>query len=656
MRRLLATLAALALLAAPARADRWKPVDPADLALTSCSFEPSADAEALFWEVSIEDLATDGEIRTVLDHYLRVKVFNDRGVTAHGTVEIPYATGTRIFDVQGRTIQPDGTTLSLDGKAIFDRVTVKAGRLKVKTKSFAMPGVKPGVVLEYRYREIRGDAIAHYLRLDLQRDIPVKSVSYSIKPLDAPGYVMRCRTFHGEPAVFVPGDRGFHRTSQTEVRSYREEPYMPPDSHVRRWMLIYYSPQRDVKPDAFWADYAKSSYEAFKPETKVTSEIRRAADEAIAGAADEEDQLRRLYAWCRSHIRNTSNKAEHLSAEERESLAPNKHPADALKRGIGSGYDIDMLFAALCAAAGLESRVARLADRSDLFFDPAFADGYFLRTYDIAVKVGDQWRFFDPGSPTVPYGRLRWQEEGVQALICGPGAPQWVETPMSSPADSRTSRVGRFRLEANGDLEGEVRVEYTGHEAVEERDDWLDEVPEKREAALRDRVLASLGAAELSAIAFENGTDHDRPFACRYHVRAPGFALRTGRRLVLQPGYFQHGKQPLFAASERLHPVYLPFGWTSLDSVMITLPEGWEIEGGESPPRASAEGVCRYEATVGMSGDGRLLVWTRDFEFGTGGNLWFAHDQYPALKRLFDVIATRDQHAVTLKPAAAAAE
>ena len=35
--------------------DKWKPIDPSDLALKEPKVEKDADAEALFWEVRVDD-------------------------------------------------------------------------------------------------------------------------------------------------------------------------------------------------------------------------------------------------------------------------------------------------------------------------------------------------------------------------------------------------------------------------------------------------------------------------------------------------------------------------------------------------------------------------------------------------------------------------
>ncbi len=64
--------------AASASSDDWRPVDPADLALKTSTVEKDADAEALFWEVRVDDEVEGGTPRTVLRHYVRIKIFTLR--------------------------------------------------------------------------------------------------------------------------------------------------------------------------------------------------------------------------------------------------------------------------------------------------------------------------------------------------------------------------------------------------------------------------------------------------------------------------------------------------------------------------------------------------------------------------------------------------
>src|SRR6185295_3447361 len=161
-------LCLFAALTAPALAsgEDWKPIDPAQLALKSSVVEKEADAEGLFWEVKMDD-NPEGDL--IFTHYLRVKVFTDRGRESQSKIDLLYGklygSEIKISDIAARTIKTDGTIIELKKEDIFDRTVVKTSGLKYKAKSFAMPGVEPGCIIEYRWRETRVNTNAQNVRL-----------------------------------------------------------------------------------------------------------------------------------------------------------------------------------------------------------------------------------------------------------------------------------------------------------------------------------------------------------------------------------------------------------------------------------------------------------------------------------------------------------
>ncbi len=469
LRPCLALLCLLTVLPSAAIAgDEWRPVDPADLALKAPVVEKDADAEALFWEIKVADEVDGGNPRTVLSHYVRIKIFTERGRESQSKIDIPFLNNWNIRDIAARTIKPDGSIVEVKKSDILERIIIKEGGRKIKAKSFAMGGVEPGAIIEYRWKEERKDQLAMYLRLHFARDVPVQAVKYLVKPLSLPGFPfgMRVQTFHSQPSPFVQDKGGFYSTSMRNVPAFREEPRMPPEDSVRPWMLIYYSEDRQLSGEKFWSQFGKENYERNKSRMKVSDEVKQTAATAIGDATDPEQKIQRLFEFCRSKIKNVNDDASGLTSEERAKLKENKSPTDTIKRGMGTGHDIDLLFAALAIAAGFDARVVNLANRSDVFFDKAFADDYFIGAYDIAVKVGNDWRFYDPASTYVPFGMLRWQEEHQDALLSDPKEPVWLRTPLSAPDKSKEKRTAKLRLDEDGTLEGDVKVEYYGMERM----------------------------------------------------------------------------------------------------------------------------------------------------------------------------------------------
>ncbi len=381
--------------------------------------EKDADAEAIFWEVRVDD-GDPGEL--VFTNYVRVKVFTDRGKESLSQIDLEYWRDSKIKDIVARTIKPDGTIVELKKDDIHERTIVKKSGLKLKAKSFAMPGVEPGAIVEYRWREVYANEDASYVKLEFQRDIPVRSVTYLVRPYTGPyAEAMHYSSFHMPSGVkFEKAKNGFYQVSLSNVPAHREETRMPPEDEVRSWILIFYTRNTTTDPENFWKETGRRLYDGSKDELKVNDEVRRVAEEITGNVTTPEEKLKRIYQYCQTKIKNISHDHS-LTSEERVKLAKEiKSPSDTLKRGMGRGKNIDGLFAALATAAGFEAHLAYAGNRQEVFLDRKFPNPYFLLLKGssfIAVRAGEKWQFFSPAEPYTPYGMLGWREEGVNALI-----------------------------------------------------------------------------------------------------------------------------------------------------------------------------------------------------------------------------------------------
>ena len=130
---------------APAK-DEWLPIPPEDLALKDNPASPGADAMILYRESAI-----DGQ-QAAFHEYVRIKIFTTEG-TRHGDVEVRFFKGAdNIEDIRARTIHPDGSIVNFEGQA-FEKEVVKASGYKFLAKTFTLPDVQPGSIIEYKFRD-----------------------------------------------------------------------------------------------------------------------------------------------------------------------------------------------------------------------------------------------------------------------------------------------------------------------------------------------------------------------------------------------------------------------------------------------------------------------------------------------------------------------
>ena len=262
--------------------------------------------------------------------------------------------------------------------ATLERTIVKAGGIKVKAKSFAMPAVQVGSVIEYRWKETRYDQVSDYFRLHFQREIPVHEVNYHVKPFTGTRFGMRAYAFGMPLPSFAQEKDGFYLASASNTPAFKEEPYMPPEDEVRAWVLVYYTEDTQLAADKYWKTVGRNMYNGFKPLLKANGDVQKAAASAARDAATDDEKLHRLFDYVRTNVKNIQNESSGMSREEKQDAKDNKNPADTLKHGAGTGFDINCLFAAMANSLGYDARLVRIASRADTFLRKDFPDTYFF--------------------------------------------------------------------------------------------------------------------------------------------------------------------------------------------------------------------------------------------------------------------------------------
>ena len=643
----------------PLAALDWREIDPLELSLKTPKVEKDADAEVIFWEVKIEDKVLGGQdLQAEARHYLRIKIYNERGRDSQSTVEIPTFNKMTVIDVAGRTLKANGEVILLKKDAIFDKDLVKSKGLKMKGKSFALPNVEPGDVIEYQYKIVRQGNFTNYERLYLQRDIPMWSVKYIIKPFRSEWlpYGMRTLPFQARNTPFKAERDGFYSTQMDDVPAFKPEPYMPPENQVKSWLLVFYEEDRKLTPEKFWKEMGKRNYQGLKDSVKVDSDVKRVAAEIVSGAETPAQKLDKLETFCRTKIKNATHRPDTVSAEERDSLQKShkkekgRTPGDTLKQQLGYSRDINHLFVAMAVATGLEARLTRIGDRGDFFFHSNLMTDYILGAWNVAVKLDDKWKFFDPATPYIENGMLRWGEEGTSALILDPKDGFFVNTPFSGPEKSVKKRAADFTLSEDGTLEGDVRLVYTGHVGHMFKSETDGKSEEERIQYWKESITNRLNSAEVSDIKIFNTTDPAKPLTVTYRLKVPNYATRTGKRVLVQPSFFQFNIEPLFKSETRKHDIYFRYAWKEEDRISIVLPEGWSLDSPTAPQSIPLGDAGDYKVAVRLGEEGRKVIYERTMSWGLVPQaIYWPVKMYPNIKKAWEYIHEQDNHVLTLK-------
>jgi hypothetical protein len=493
-----------------------------------------------------------------------------------------------------------------------------------------------------------------YQELQFQREFPVRSVTYFVKPLAGQytSYQMNLQAFHCNLTPPKIESDGYRSITVENIPTFREEPFSPSDPNLRAWALLYYQIENAKDPARYWNEIGKKAYQELKDASKSNDALKLAAAQATAAAKNDEDKVVALIAFVRKTIRNVFDAG--VTAAEREKFYEKlpkerrRTAAEIFESRLGTSYELNVVFGAMAAQAGMEARPAYVSDWSQVVFDPkAMTSRYFISNLDMAVKIGDAWKIYDVSNKLLPPGQLSWREEGGYALLTDPKNPTFIKTPVSTSKASQESTVAHLKLSRDGALEGDVEETYTGHRALDRRIELSDESEERRQEWLRERVQKMFPNAEVTSIAIQNADDPSQPLRFRYHLDAPQYAQSTGKRMFFHILPFERLHTSPFTAAERHNSIVFPYGWGETDEVRIQLPEGLILDNAEVPASLTFGKTGAYNLSVTIKD--HVLIATREFTFADAGLLVFDTTGYAPLQKIFGEIQRRDSHTLALK-------
>ena len=640
----------LVVLSTPAWSVNFQPVSPDELKMTSEPKAPGAPAIILFRQVDRDDRGQTAHE----DVYFRIKILTEEG-RKYADIEIPFFKDQgNIVNLHARTIKPDGSIVPFSGKA-FDKSIVKARGLKYLAKTFTLPDVQVGSILEYYYTTDLAEHFVFDSHWILSNELFTKNAKFTLRPYtsDYSRFYLRWTWNKLPPGTPQPTESPDHVVSlaATDIPAFQTEDYMPPENEMKsRVDFIYSEDAFEKEPDVYWKKWGKKHNGALEGFVGKHKSMEQAVAEIVAPSDSPEVKLQKIYARVQQ-IRNTSFEAEKTEEEQKRNKEKNPDNVEAIwKKQYGTGGELTWLFLALVRAAGFEASGMWVADRQNYFFAPQTMDGRRLDANLVVVKLNGKDIFFDPGAAFTPYGMLPWFETAVKGLKLDKDGGTWLESPLPLSADSMIQRKAELKLSDTGDLEGKVVITYTGLESSTRRlsERLVDEAERKK--FLEDEVRGAIPAAsEVELTNHPDWKSASSPLVAEYSLKVPGWASGAGKRALLPVGLFGAPEKRLFDHADRVHPVYFEHPYQISDDVSIDLPLGWQISTLPQPQKVDARAVVY---TLDAKNEKGTLRLNRVLNVDV---LLLPPENYSTLRRIFQIVRTTDEEQVILLPTASSA-
>lgn len=623
----------------------FQPLSPDELKMTEEPKAPGAPAIILFREVDRDDRGHTAHE----DVYFRIKILTEEG-RKYADIEIPYLRQEgNVTNIRARTIEPDGTIVNFGGKA-FDKSIVKARGVKYLAKTFTLPNVQIGSILEYYYTTDLSENFIFDSHWILSNELFTEKAKFSLKPYtsDYRPIGVRWTWNHLPPGTAQPAQAPDHviHLEANDIPAFQTEDYMPPENEMKsRVDFIYSDDFIETEPDKYWRKVGKKRNEQLENFVGKKKAMDQAVAEIVSPGDSQEVKLQKIYARVQQ-IRNTSFEERKSEQEQkRDKEKPPENVEAIWKDQYGDGQQLTWLFLALARSAGFEASGMWLADRSHYFFVPQTMEGQRLDANVVVVKLNGKDVFFDPGAAFTPFGMLPWVETGVKGLKLDKDGGNWLQTSLPSSKESAILRKADLRLSETGELEGKLTVTYTGLEAARRRVEERLEDETERKKFLEDEVREAIPVACDVELTNQPEWKSSSPsLVTEYTLKVTGWVSGAGHRALLPVGLFDATERHLFDHADRVHPVYFAFPFQRVDDVSIDMPLGWQIT---TVPKAQNLDAKAITYVLAATNDKGTLHLNRSLNVDV---MLLPVENYATLRKIFQIVRSGDEQQVILQP------
>jgi hypothetical protein len=629
-------------------ADDWLPISPEELKMTSVPDAPGAPAVYLYRQVD----RNDEQGRATERNYARIKILTEEG-RKYADVEIPYIREQgNIINVKARTVRSDGSIANFEGKP-FDKTIVKARGLKYLAKTFTLPDVQVGSIIEYQYTYNPQEGYVYDSTWILSEELFTLHGKFSLKPNK--DFNVRWSVPVGLPIGTVPpkDDHGTFRMEAQKVPAFQIEDFMPPENELKFRVEFTYVDNSNMETvaDKFWKKEGQrmnTTIETFVGKRKA---MEQAVAQIVSASDTPEEKLRKIYAKVQT-LRNTSYEVEKTEQEKkREKEKDVNNVEDVWKHGYGNGVQLTWLFLGLARAAGFEAYPVMASARNVYFFNPAIMNSSQLDTNVVLVKLNAKDVYCDPGTLYVPFGLLPWAETAVQGLRLDKDGGSWVKTELPQSSVSRIERKADLKLDDTGSLAGKLIITFTGLEALSRRQEERNVDETDRKKFLEEQVKEYIPVGiDVELTNKPDWGSSSETLVAEYDLKVTGWASSAGRRALLPVALFGATEKRVFEVSNRVHPIYFEFPFRKVDDVTIELPLGWHVS---SLPPAKNQDAKAIVYTLKVDNDKGTLRLSRTLNVDV---LLLDAKLYPTLRAFFQIVRATDEQQVVLQPGGAAAQ
>lgn len=536
----------------------------------------------------------------VFTRHTMIKILDEAGLK-YANVEIPFYWGAEVHNIKGRTIQKDGTIVTLQPEDIYEKSLFPKYVLYAdsKAKVLALPGAEIGSLVEYSYSVLYKAPFP--TAWEFQRSEPVLRSTFT---LDIPAFLKyyyllsKRKEMEVEESISRSPGRVKAVFEVRNAPAITYEPFMPSLSEVTT--KIYFSLSSlsmfgislPVEGDS-WDILGHNYWLSVKDKIEADEVIKSQVQEIVDGSTTELEKIGDIYDFVQSNIR-------YVAVGTKEGRVIPHNPLEVFTNKYGDCKDKVFLFITMLKEAGIDALpvLTRTSNSGEVIENFVSAQQFnhmvaavpaqyftdFEGFEEVVVRgdkeytLSDDYIVLDATSRAIPFGQIPWSLENTRALFIKEEGSELMTIPRSSADVNRTTRVCEVDIQEDGTFLCSVQSTKIGQEANTTRS-FLQPLSEAEQKEWFENTLSySCPGAIVEEYSISGLFEPTKLPIVDYKLRIPKHAHMIETFLTFTPSILRNPIVDKLTRQSREYCICFDYCKVLIDVVNIEIPEDLDVK------------------------------------------------------------------------------
>lgn len=420
-----------------------------------------------------------------------------------------------------------------------------------------------------------------------------------------------------------------------DVPAFKPEPYMTSTSdfisRIKFELASVRFPNEPIKTFmGSWADINKTLAESESLGAEVTGNgfLKKIAEEATSGMSSPEEQIAAILNYVKQNV----------AWDGRQTMYTRTPLRKVLENKKGSSAETNLLLASMLEKVGIDVLPVVLSTRDHGLLRPSTPVSTQFNYVICLVQANDESYLLDATEKLLPIGMLPERCLNGQGLAVSKDGFEWIS--LESPQKTRIVTSCTFTLNAEGALEGNLKLDCNGYAALQKRKTYL---KNGEEEYLKDFVGSH--AWEIKSTEIQHPKDIQENFTELHELVVNENMIVAGDMIYVDPFIQNRFKENPFKSKVREYPVDFGSPMEHTFYLKLTIPENYTVdELPQSKHIAMPENGARYIYNVARDGNSITIVSM----FHINKSL-FTQLEYPYLREFYNQIVAKQAEQIVLK-------